>query len=107
MTVPMSARPRLFFVTRHSGAREWAARHGHDNAILVSHLDAATLQSLQPGDGVLGTLPVHLAAEVCRRGAHYLHLSIDIPPADRGRDLGADEMEAFGARLEEFIITQV
>jgi CRISPR-associated protein Csx16 len=44
---------------------------------------------------------------VCARGARYLHLSIDIPPEARGRDLNAEEMERFGARLEEFQVTRV
>jgi CRISPR-associated protein Csx16 len=103
----MTNAPRTFFITRHSGARDWAARHGHQNAILLEHIEPPILQSLRSGDRVLGTLPVHLAAEVCRRGAHYLHLSIDIPPEARNRDLSADEMETFGARLEEFVITRV
>lgn len=99
--------PRTFFVTRHHGARDWAARHGHADATPVDHLDPATLASLGAGDRVLGTLPVHLAAEVCRHGARYFHLSIDIPPEARGRDLSADDMDAFGARLEEYSIIRV
>jgi CRISPR-associated protein Csx16 len=95
--------PRIFFITRHSGARDWAARHGHRQATLLDHIESPELDALRPGDSVLGTLPVHLAGEVCRRGAHYFHLSIDIPPDARGRDLTYDEMEAFGARLEEFL----
>jgi CRISPR-associated protein Csx16 len=80
----MLIEPRSVFITRHSGARDWAARHGHMNTILLHHLDAQALRSLKPGDRVLGTLPVHLAAEVCRRGARYLHLSMDIRPRHAG-----------------------
>jgi CRISPR-associated protein Csx16 len=99
--------PRTYFVTRHAGARDWAARRGHQNAILLEHLDAPELDGLRPGDQVLGTLPVHLAADVCARGARYFHLSVDIPHEARGRNLTADEMERFGARLEEFVIRRV
>ncbi len=98
---------RTLFITRHPGAREWARRHGHHDAILLDHLDPATIASLGPGDRVLGTLPVHIAGEVCRLGARYFHLSIDIPPEARGRNLGAEEMEAFGARLEEYRVVRV
>lgn len=90
-----------YFVTRHPGAQEWAARHGHQESVLVSHFDPAVIQY---GDTVLGTLPVHLAAEVCRRGAHYYHLSMEVPASLRGQEITAEVMEALGARLEEFLI---
>jgi CRISPR-associated protein Csx16 len=91
-----------YFVTRHSGAREWAARRGHGEAHVIAHLDPALIR---PGDMVMGTLPVHLAAEVCARGAHFLFLVLDTPPELRGRDLTADEMEKCGARLAGYRIT--
>lgn len=58
-------------------------------------------------DRVLGTLPVSEAARVCARGGRYLHLSIDIPAEARGRELSADDMQAFGAQLEEYFIWRV
>jgi CRISPR-associated protein Csx16 len=61
-------------------------------------------ETVQPGDTVAGTLPVQVAAEVCRKGARYLHLSLDLPASARGRELSADEMESFGARLEDFTV---
>jgi CRISPR-associated protein Csx16 len=103
----MTSATRTSFVTRHPGARDWAARHGHHDAIAMEHFGAPEMEALRPGDRVLGTLPVQLAAEVCRRGARYFHLSIDVPAEARGRPLDADEMEAFGARLEEFRVERV
>jgi len=88
----------VFFVTRHSGAVEWAARRGIA-AEQVAHLD---VEKIQPRDIVVGTLPVNLPAEVCARGGRYLHLTLDLPPERRGGELTADEMERFDARLEEF-----
>lgn len=90
-----------WFVTRHAGAAAWAARHGIAVDRLVDHLDTARIRA---GDTVAGTLPVHLAAAVCARGARYLHLSLDVPAHLRGRDLDADAMEAAGARLEGYVI---
>lgn len=87
-----------FFVTRHPGAVEWAARRGI-SARMVPHLDPADVAS---GDVVMGTLPIHLAAEVCARGGRYLHLELTLPPEARGRDLTADDMDRFGARLTGF-----
>ncbi|MGH8573355.1 MAG: CRISPR-associated protein Csx16, partial [Gammaproteobacteria bacterium] len=59
-----------YFVTRHRGARAWAAEEGIIIDETIEHLDP---QALQPGDIVIGTLPVNLAAEVCARGGRYLH----------------------------------
>lgn len=89
---------KSIFVSGHAGARDWARRRGFD-AEQVAHLDVSTVE---PGDVVLGTLPVHLAAEVCARGGRYLHLILELKPEDRRRELSADDMERLGARLEEF-----
>jgi CRISPR-associated protein Csx16 len=91
-----------WFVTRHPGAVDWAGARGIE-AKIVAHLDPATIHA---GDVVMGTLPVHLAAEVCARGARYLHLNLDLPPEARGRDLTADDMDRFGATLTEFVVSR-
>lgn len=88
-----------FFVSRHPGASAWAARQGLAVDRLVAHLDPA---EVQPGDTVIGTLPVNLAAEVCARGGRFFNLTLDLPPEARGRELSADELAAFGARIEEY-----
>lgn len=92
-----------FFVTRHSGAAEWAARQGITSET-VAHLD---IERIAPGDQVLGTLPVSLAAEVCALGGRYFHLTLSVPPDWRGRELTADDMTRFGATLEEYHIERV
>ena len=92
-----------FFISRHPGAVEWADRRGLRIDRHVVHFDLA---DIAPGDTVIGSLPVHLAAEVCRRGARYLNLSLDLPAHARGRELTADELELFGARLEPFFVEQ-
>ncbi|MDW8324914.1 MAG: CRISPR-associated protein Csx16, partial [Burkholderiales bacterium] len=53
-----------WFVSRHPGAIKWAARKGIRVDRQVDHLDVDVVQA---GDVVIGTLPVHLAAEVCAR----------------------------------------
>lgn len=92
----------MIFVTRHPGAREWARRQALSVDCYTSHLD---LRSIEPGDIVLGTLPVHLAAAVCERRARYLHLVLELPESARGRELSCEELERFGARLCGFRIT--
>ena len=92
------------FVSRHPGALDWAAGEGVVVDQVVAHLDPETVQ---PGDVVIGTLPVHLAARVCARGGRYLHLSLELPPEQRGRELSAADLRRFGARLEEYRVTAV
>ncbi|HXF47489.1 MAG TPA: CRISPR-associated protein Csx16 [Burkholderiaceae bacterium] len=94
----------IWFVSRHPGAAAWARRQGLSVDRMVEHLDVA---AMQPGDTVIGTLPVHLAAAVCERGARLLHLALDLPPALRGRELSAEELAACGARLEQYRVERV
>jgi CRISPR-associated protein Csx16 len=92
------------FITRHPGARDWARRRKLNVDRWSGHLDP---DGIGPGDTVIGTLPVHLIWEVNRRGARYLHLSLDLPPELRGRELSADELEHCRARLEEYRVDKV
>lgn len=89
----------VYFVSRHAGAQEWAAEQGINVDCVIAHLDPACIQ---PGDVVIGTLPVNNVAIVCQRGGRYLHLCLDLPPALRGRELSVMEMRACAARLEEY-----
>lgn len=70
----------------------------------IAHLDPA---QLAPGDTVIGTLPVHLAAEVCARKGRYLHLSLTVPADKRGSELSLEDMQACQARLEAFWVASV
>ncbi len=85
------------FVTRHPGARDWARRRGLPVDRFVTHLDPA---QLQPGDRVIGTLPVNLVAEIQQRGCDYIHLSLQLPAGLRGKELDADQLDACRARLQ-------
>ena len=91
----------IYFVSRHSGARDWAARHAPE-AVLRGHLD---IDDVASGDIVLGTLPVPLAAAVTARGGRYFHLMFEVAEDERGTELSAEQLEARGARLVEFKVT--
>ena len=92
-----------YFVTRHKGAVEWARLKGIE-ARHIDHLDPTIVQE---GDRVLGTLPVSVAAEICARGAHYVHLTLETPKEQRGRELAPEDLDTYGARLEEFEVRKV
>lgn len=95
---------KTYFVTRHPGALEWAQRNGFENAEIVAHFDPSVVH---PGDQVIGTLPVHLAGQVCEKGGRYFHLSMAVPADRRGTEISADDMEEFGAHVKEFKIMEV
>ena len=88
-----------YLVTRHRGAVEWVSSRGHTADVIVGHFDPA---GIRPGDVVIGTLPVNLAAGVCARGGRYLNLSVTVPAALRGIELSADQLDEFGATIEEY-----
>lgn len=93
-----------YFITRHPGAADWAARQGLRVDQRLAHLDP---DIVQPGDLVIGTLPVNLAAQVCARGGRFFNLSLTLPAEARGRELSADDLQAYGARLEEYRVQRV
>ncbi|UYV19470.1 CRISPR-associated protein Csx16 [Halomonas qaidamensis] len=89
------------FVSRHPGAIEWLARQQIKVDHYHHHLD---ITAVAAGDRVIGTLPVQLVADVCERHAEYWHLSIEMPPALRGHELDADQLECLGAKLCPFVV---
>jgi len=90
-------------ITRHPGAIEWASRQGLQVDRQIAHLEPT---DIQPGDVVIGTLPVNLAALVCARGGRFLNLTIELPPEARGHELSADELDIYRARLEEYCVAR-
>jgi len=94
----------VWFVSRHDGAREWTRRQGLSVDRQVSHLDPAAPRA---GDLVLGTLPVDLVCRLNESDVRYLHLVLPLPPELRGQDLSAAQLEAQGARLEEFQVRRI
>lgn len=93
-----------YFISRHPGARRWIARQPLRIDAMVTHLDVATIRQ---GDTVIGSLPANLAAAVCQSGARYLHVLLTLPPTARGRELTADEMDGYGAHIEEYRVLRV
>ncbi|MDR1510143.1 MAG: CRISPR-associated protein Csx16 [Synergistaceae bacterium] len=93
-----------WFVTRHPGAAEWAKRHNFAIDRVVSHLD---IEKIKPGDRVMGTLPVNIAAEICRKGAAFYHLSMNTAESQRGKEISADDMDAMRVHLERYSVVKI
>lgn len=94
----------IWLVSRHPGVRQWIE---HNGTVFDRHVPHFNPADVQPGDTVIGTLPVNLAAEVCARGASYWNLSLQLPATARGRELSADELNEFQATLERFDIRKI
>lgn len=95
-----------YFVTRHDGAITWACQEGlipkGQPFLGIVHLTKDILETLEPGDAVVGVLPIQLVAKVCEKGAKFFALVLDLPLDARGKELTADDMRRYGARLEEY-----
>lgn len=90
----------IYFISRHPGAIEWMKRQSNWQVdYFLPHL---TVNNIRKGDVVLGTLPLHLAAEVCQREAAFYFLQLPQEESFRGSEYSADEMEAMGCRLRRF-----
>lgn len=94
---------KTWFVSRHAGAIEWAKLHGLAIDRWARHLDPLDVIA---GDTVIGTLPVNLAAAVCQRGARYIHLSLDMRPEWRGRELSMEELLEASPKLREHYVAE-
>lgn len=93
----------IWFVSRHPGAIAWAKTRKLPVERWASHLDLADVAA---GDVVIGTLPVHLAADVCARGARFFYLAFSMPAALRGQELTEHDLAALDARITEFKVVQ-
>jgi CRISPR-associated protein Csx16 len=94
----------VWFVSRHPGALEWMCRH---DIVFDCHVPHLTMEEIRAGDAVIGSLPVNLAAEVCARGAIYRHLSLQLIPHDRGRELSADDLDRYEATLTNYLVKDI
>lgn len=104
--VPSSGnRGRRIFVSRHPGAIAWAKRHPW--GMLVEFVKHIEVNDISANDVVIGTLPIHLVAEICARGAHYMHLALSLKISQRGSELSADDLDAAGAHLVAYRALQV
>lgn len=93
-----------YFITRHPGAIAWATQQGLSVDRQITHLD---INDIQPGDTVIGSLPVNLAAEICQRGGAYIHLVLNVPEHWRGVELTAEQMIECGACLEGYALKKI
>lgn len=96
-----AARPTVWLISRHTAALEWLSKQWpHELCRRAAALPA--LEEIARTDWVVGNLPIHLIAELTSRRVRYFHLVLDLPPERRGHELTVEDMERYGARLEEY-----
>lgn len=89
----------IYFVSRHESAIQWAKLQDLAVDKWLPHLDP---EQITEGDIIIGSLPIHMVAALGKQGARYIHLSLEIPQALRGKELSVEEMAQCGATLEEY-----
>jgi CRISPR-associated protein Csx16 len=99
-----------YLVTRHEGTRRWAkamAKHGRLPFTIDRMLEHLDPSHLKKGDVVVGTLPIHMAAELRRMGVVFWSLDLHVPPRDRGKELSGVHVYKYGAQFTRYDIRRV
>ena len=91
-----------WFISRHQGAIDWIKQQPEWHIDrFVTHLDP---QEIRAGDIVLGTLPIHIAADICARGAAFYFLQLPQEAEKRGSEYTAQQMADMGCTLRRYHI---
>ncbi len=90
------------FISRHEGAKQWIKSQQVVIDRFETHLE---IDKIVAGDTVIGTLPVQLAAQVCAKGARYLHLTVDLLETQRGIELSEHDLATAGTQLQRFFVS--
>lgn len=94
-----------WFISRHEGAILWMKeQEGWNVDRWEAHLDVSEVHE---GDVVVGTLPLHLAAEVCQKGAYFYFLILPQQEFNRGCEYSATQMNAAGCRLQQYDVKAI
>lgn len=93
-----------YIISRHKGTLDWLIKQGFEVHNHFAHLDPAIIH---PGDIVIGTLPIQLAAQVCEQKARYIHLEVNVPYELRGQELSTEKLDELGATLSEFSVKRI
>lgn len=95
----------IYFVSRHPGAIAWIKKQTEWKVdAFITHLDIDTIKA---GDIVLGTLPIHLAALVCQKGAEFYFLTVPQEENRRGTEYSIEEMLNMKCFLQRYEVNAI
>ncbi len=86
-------------ITRHPGAAEWVGQQLGRTVNAVPHLE---LDEIESGGNYYGVFPLHLAAAICAKGSACWAIAVNMPPALRGQELSAEQLDELGAELVRY-----
>lgn len=103
----LASSPSLHFhrvITRHPGAADWVSQQLGRSVHVASHLE---LDEIESGTNYYGVFPLHLAAAICAKGSACWAISVNMPPALRGQELSAKQLDELGAELVRYDVRAI
>ena len=97
-----SAQQKVYFINRHPGSIAWAKKQALPIDCFLEHMEDINI--FEAGDTVIGSLPVHIIAELNNNGVRFLHFQLDLPKHQRGIELSAEDIDALDVQLREFMV---
>ncbi|MGL6260391.1 CRISPR-associated protein Csx16 [Vibrio sp. WXL210] len=95
----------IYFVSRHKATIAWARSQHLEVTQWLTHLE--DVDTLMPGDTVIGTLPINIVASLCEKGITYIHFSLQLPESMRGVELDLDQITKCQPRLTQYHAVKV
>jgi len=96
-----------YLVSRHPASIQWIEQQGIHIDQFLNHFTQEHLEQLQSKDTVVGILPIQIVAQINQKGAHYYHLTLNIPFEYRGKELTLQDLNRFKASLIEYQVEKV
>ncbi|WP_424945010.1 CRISPR-associated protein Csx16 [Bisgaardia hudsonensis] len=65
------------------------------------------MNDIQAGDIVIGTLPIHIAEQVCAKKATFYFLSVNVSQEQRGQELTSEQLVQQGCSIQPYYIQKL
>ena len=88
-----------WFISRHEGAIEWVKQQNIQIDRFERHLNTSLVQT--------GDVVIHLAAEICQKGAKFYFLSVNVSREQRGTELTCDQLTEQQCSIQPFWIEKL
>jgi CRISPR-associated protein Csx16 len=94
--------PSTWFVSGHLGSINWIKKQSTHIDHFVSHLDETA--KLNCGDIVIGSLPIHLIAQLNSQGIRFISFQLDLPEHSRETELTEQQLTKLNVKMQEYIV---
>ena len=86
----------IYFISRHTGAKEWIMEKGIVINKFIEHLN---ILDLEAGDTVIGSLPINIIANLTQKNIKYIHIELNVNIDQRGKELTKGDLNNLNAKL--------